>query len=337
MPTKHNVKAFPLGKQNRDNDPRVIPDGEYIRLVNGRIARSEEGGVGALENSTGNSAITTYVDANAVVLGSIRDIAEEKLYYFIHGSEEDAIYEYDEVNDSFMPLIRDDRTPSLLNFNVDFLITGINVIGEGDERLLLWTDNFNPPRKINIARSKTRFDGSLTDADGARITDEFISVVKTPPLLSPLVEEVRLPDNPLASSNAELDPFLEGSDLNLPIAQKREKVEEVVNQIRLADNLENKFPRFAYRWRYEDNEYSALSPFSEAVFRAGDFIVNTNRGILEGMVNQIKIVDVSFNTGPREVTEIELVYKQDGTNEVYVVESYNKFDRNWNDNVDLIS
>ena len=335
MPTQNNIKTFFSGKQNRDNDPRVIPDGEYVRLVNGRIARSEEGGVGALENSLGNSAITTYVDATAVVLGSIRDVANNKIYYFIHGSEEDSIYEYNETEDTYMPLIRDDRTPSLLNFNVDNLITGVNIIGEGDERLLLWTDNLNPPRKINIARAKERFNGSLEDSNERRVTDEFISVVKTPPLNSPLVEEVRIPDNPLAAPNAELDPFLEGQDLDLPIEQKREKVEEIVNQIRQEENLEEKWVRFAYRWRYEDNEYSALSPFSEITFRPGNFIVNTNRGILEGMINQIKIVDISFNTGPREVTEIELVYKEDRKNEVYVVESYNKFDRNWNDNVDL--
>ena len=335
MPTENTTKTFFRGVMNQDNDPRVIADGEYVRIVNGRIARSEENGVGALENSFGNSAITTFVDSIAVVLGSVRDIGENKLYYFIHGIEEDAIYEYDENEDTFMPLIRDDRAPSLLNFNVDNLITGVNIVGEGDDRLLLWTDNLNPPRKINIERAKTRFNGSLADSNGTRITDEFISVVKTPPLQSPLVEEVRLPDAPLASSEVDLDPFLEGSDLMLPLAQKRELVEEIVNNIRQEDNLETKFSRFAYRWRYEDNEYSALSPFSPVIFRPGEFIVNTNRGILEGMVNEVQVVDVSFNTGPREVIEIELCYKQDGQNEVYIVESYNKSDRSWGDNVDL--
>src|SRR3990167_2221498 len=38
----------------------------------------------------------------------------------------------------------------LLNFNKDFLITAIDIF----EGMLFWTDNYNPPRKINIEKAK---------------------------------------------------------------------------------------------------------------------------------------------------------------------------------------
>ena len=41
-------------------------------------------------------------------------------------------------------------TNSLLNFSSENLITGINII----DSMLFWTDNLNPPRKINISKFK---------------------------------------------------------------------------------------------------------------------------------------------------------------------------------------
>ena len=301
MAIQQETKVFFKGRMEQDLDPRNVEAGTYIRLVNGRISRTEGGAVGALQNTLGNEAVSSFVDAEGVVLGSIRDMGTNTIYYFIKGSEEDAIYEYAEATSIARPLLRDNV--GILNFNVDNLITGVNIIGEGTGRLLLWTDGFNPPRKVNISRTFTRLSGGLNG-----FTEQEISVEKNPPLYPPVVTAVRIDD--------------------IADADEREELEK-------EENLKDKFVRFSYRWRYEDNEYSVFSPFSQASFIPGAFEFDLDTGAVTGMENQIKALDISFNTGPREVTEIDLLYKEDGNPIVYVVESFNKSDREWNNGVVL--
>ena len=51
--------------------------------------------------------------------------------------------------------------------------------------------------------------------------------------------------------------------------------------------FEFKFPRFAYRWKYEDKEYSTFSPFSEVAFLPGPFDYHPKKGFNIGMVNNL--------------------------------------------------
>ena len=44
--------------------------------------------------------------------------------------------------------------------------------------------------------------------------------------------------------------------------------------------FEFKFPRFAYRWVYEDKEYSTFSPFSEVAFLPGNFDYHPKKGYI---------------------------------------------------------
>ena len=342
MPTKDNIITFHKGKMNRDNDPRVIQDGEYIRLQNGRIARSEGDGVGSLENVLGNEAVASFVDNNAVVLGSVRDISEDRIYYFIKGEEEDAVYEYNEITEIAIPLLRDDR--GILNFDANHLINGARIIGASDvdddieelpenirsQKLLIWTDNLNPPRKINVNRVRARFNGEIN-----QFTESEISLEKSPPLFAPQTSEIHLNIDSATEPINIIDSFLSDEDLDLSEERKRELVELLLTELELEENLKEKFPRFAYRYRYEDNEYSAFSPFSPAMFRPGLFNFDQDTGAITGMENQMKAIQVSFNTGGSDVIEIELLYKDTSSNTVYVIESYNKADRNWGDNVDL--
>ena len=86
--------------------------------------------------------------------------------------------------------------------------------------------------------------------------------------------------------------------------------------------FELRFPRFAYRWRYIDGEYSVYSPFSEVAFIPGPFDYNSEKGHNTGMVNNMRqlILD-SFDTPPDDVVEIELLYKQSDSPVVYSVET----------------
>ena len=86
--------------------------------------------------------------------------------------------------------------------------------------------------------------------------------------------------------------------------------------------FELKFPRFAYRWKYIDGEYSAYSPFSEAAFITGQFEYNSELGRNLAMTNNIRRVVIdSFDTPTSDVVEIDVLYKESNANPVYTVET----------------
>jgi hypothetical protein len=117
-----------------------------------------------------------------------------------------------------------------LNFSKNHLITGVNVI----EDLLFWTDNYNQPRKINI--NKAINDPAYYDSE------DKVSVAKPAPYVAPLVYEHQ----------------------NLQVVTTTNTLQNDTNVA--SDYLKENFVRFSYRYKYEDNEYSLIAPFTQTVF-----------------------------------------------------------------------
>lgn len=87
------------------------------------------------------------------------------------------------------------------------------------------------------------------------------------------------------------------------------------------------FPRFAYRWKYIDNEYSCFSPFSEVAFVGDRFKYPSSDGHNIGMTNNIrKLIIESLTAGSDEVDEIEILYKESNNTAIYSVDSIKKKD-----------
>jgi len=83
-----------------------------------------------------------------------------------------------------------------------------------------------------------------------------------------------------------------------------------------------KFPRFAYRWKYKDGQYSAFSPFTEAVFFPNKFEYLSSDGYNLGMTNNIRYLKVyGLQTQPDDVEEIEILYKESNNSTVYSVDT----------------
>ncbi len=84
---------------------------------------------------------------------------------------------------------------------------------------------------------------------------------------------------------------------------------------------ENIFPRFAYRWKYKDNEYSAISAFTEVGFLPGDkYSYDAKHGYNLAMTNHVKkIILRDFQKAPKDVVEIDILYKQSDSNNVYTI------------------
>ena len=103
------------------------------------------------------------------------------------------------------------------------------------------------------------------------------------------------------------------------------------NQLRYAvDRLDEKeklfefkFPRFAYRYQYQDREYSNISPFSPIAFIPGSFDYHPRKGYNLGMTNRldkIKIKDFVTDV-PNGVVAIDILYKEDVSPNIYVVDT----------------
>jgi hypothetical protein len=95
--------------------------------------------------------------------------------------------------------------------------------------------------------------------------------------------------------------------------------------------FEFKFPRFAYRWKYIDGEYSTFSPFTDVVFLPNNFIYKSSDAYNEGMTNNIRSLTlnlqaklgdtVTLDDVPDDVVEIDILYKESNSTVVYKVDS----------------
>ena len=97
--------------------------------------------------------------------------------------------------------------------------------------------------------------------------------------------------------------------------------------------FKDKFPRFSYRYKYEDGEYSTFAPFSEVAFAPAHFNYNSKKGYNEGMTNHAVSIQLSgfvptVANHPlgKDVIEVDILYKEEGSPNVYVVETISPLD-----------
>ena len=91
--------------------------------------------------------------------------------------------------------------------------------------------------------------------------------------------------------------------------------------------FQNNFPRFSYRYKYVDNEYSTYAPFSEGVYVPGQFDYNSSIGFNKGMINNLRKIILTFPSATYalptdDVTAIEILYKGSDSNNIYVIDTH---------------
>ena len=94
-----------------------------------------------------------------------------------------------------------------------------------------------------------------------------------------------------------------------------------------------KFPRFSYRWKFEDGEYSTFAPWTNVAFLPSDFNYQAKEGYNVGMVNNVRsilLTDYFHEEAlvPKDVVGIELLYKEDGKPTVYSVKFLSEKENN---------
>ena len=134
-------KNFIKGRMNKSVDERLVPQGEYIDALNVRLGSTEGTEIGAVENSKGNELLVQVLFKNqalsnqAKCIGAFEDGANETIYSFIHDENNlnsstgkvDLIVSY---NVRTFALTYHVISTSILNFDKDYLINGINLIGD---------------------------------------------------------------------------------------------------------------------------------------------------------------------------------------------------------------
>jgi len=88
--------------------------------------------------------------------------------------------------------------------------------------------------------------------------------------------------------------------------------------------FEFKFPRFSYRYKYQDGEYSPIAPYTQVAFHPGSFDYQPKKGFNLAMTNRVTTVLLNnyvTQDMPKDVVEIDLLYKEDASPNVYVVET----------------
>jgi hypothetical protein len=293
-------KTFIAGKMNKDLDERLVPDGEFIDALNVTIDTTSGSNIGAVSNSLGNTLVT-----------NIQQLVEDEDVVYV-GSNAKTIgsvtYEADNL---IYWLVTSDTFDAIFEYSEIFQFTSIVLLcTQGqlnfNKNYPVTGVNFIPASKgegpflywtdgLNPPRRINISRAKSYVTDDSRIIDDIDVIIK-PPLYSPKI------------------------DLDL------------VPSLNVSNNIQDKFIYFSYRFKYKDNQYSSLAPFSSVAFHASGFTYDYNTGDNKGMLNKYNKVDVTFDTGNEFVEEIQVLYFDTYKLNVYIVGNYNKADLGIDDN-----
>lgn len=268
-------RNFIAGVMNKGVDERILPEGHYIDALNISVNSTDGAQTGPAKNIKGNSELTPNIKyqgsdiTNGRCIGAFADDVNETIYWFVTSDQGDLILSYDTKSDSLRYHVEGD-----LGFDNQHLVASIDKIGD----MLFFTDNLNPPRKINVTKTYV----GLTQQE----LEERLLVIVKPPASAPTVEMTDVP----------------GDD----------------------NYLEDRFASFAYRYKYENNEYSALSTFSDVAFQPNNFSFDAGRAENGGMRNKFNACNVTFNTGSSLVVGVDLCFKLADGGIVYVIQEFDK-------------
>lgn len=282
-----------------------VENGKYRYAKNIHLGITDTGNAGTIENCKGNTQITNSnilqveqalqlpvgtLTTGIKCIGGKEDVLGKRDILFISSNiGYDHILEYNYSNG----LISVIYVSTFLNFDRDFLITGINIV---NGNLLYWTDDKNEPRKINIDKAKLAMESGFTDPDGySSILPEVIRAIKYPPLFPPIIQ-------------IETDPTTK------------------------KNNIRNKNFQFKYFYIKDDGEKSAFSPISEISVPQGSEFVDPTVSTIPALSFTNNRIKVYLATGSNISVKIGLAVRQGNTGDFYLFETYDKSQMGWADN-----
>ncbi len=304
-------RNFIKGRMNKSLDERLLPNGEYVDALNIRIGSTEESEIGAVENTKGNEELTETIQFNgqplsssARCIGAFEEGEDETLYWFVH-------------DPSFVvsvgPPIVTSKLDLIMSYNVNTTVLTYHVISIDDGGGVNTTLNFDEQYLIT---GINKVDDLLFFTDNLN-PPRFINVNRS--YLEPLSNVDQI--------TAEEFLVIKKPPVNSPAIQPIEST---------SDNnyLEDRFVSFAYRYKYNDNEYSATSQFSSPSFIPKGFNFDTQSFLNEGMTNSTNVCDITYNSGGELVVGVDLLFKDMNTGTIKVIEKLDKSDLGLANNTD---
>jgi hypothetical protein len=290
------TRNFLAGRMNKVVDQRLLPDGEYVDAMNVRMGSTEKSEVGVITNTKGNLPFTalayingTPLSTQARCIGAIADSANETIYWFVH--------------DPAFTIGATGKLDLIVSYNVLTNILTYHIISIDDGGGVDTVLNFNSSYLITgvnlienllfftdnynaprVINIKKNYSNPINNID--QLLPDSIAVIKKPPTESPTFTF-----------------FKTGGQENF---------------------LEERFISFAYRYEYENGEYSATSQWSDIAFTPKPFEFSVNSMLNEGMTNFVNTVIVSYNSGGPLVVGIDLLFKEGNKNIIKIIDKLNK-------------
>ena len=304
-------RNFIKGRMNKSLDERLVPNGEYIDALNVRVGSTELSEIGVIENSKGNIRLTTlsYVSGNPPVnyplssdakcIGAYQDSANERIYWFITDRNNTGPQATGKLDLIVSYNVNDD--------SVTYHVTSVDDGGGTNTSL-----NFNEQFLIT---GVDKVDDMLFFTDNFN-QPRMINVTKDYP--SP-VSDV---DDPIL---AEQLLVIKKPPINSPTF-------DLINVSSEQNFLEDRFICFAYRYRYEDDMYSATSQFTNPAFSPKSFDYDFTTFLNEGMINSFNTAVISFNSGGPLVIGIDLLFKEASNPVIRIIEKLDKDELGFSDN-----
>ena len=88
--------------------------------------------------------------------------------------------------------------------------------------------------------------------------------------------------------------------------------------------FEFKFPRFSYRYKFSDGEYSPFASFTRPAFIPGSFDFHPRKGYNLGMTNKISSIELGdfiYDEMPKDVVSVDILFKDEQSPNIYIVDT----------------
>lgn len=275
-----------LGFLDKDSDERLIAKGDYNDALNIRRQIAGNDVPFPVRNVLGNTEISnTLPSGTNQAIGVIVHEETNNLFYFVWNSlGNHSIFQYNTITGNVTLVAQD----AFLNFSKQYIIQGQAINSVQNEGILLyWTDDFNPPCKINVKRAIAHQNGDYTSGYALEFSSgtdaqkaQFYDYIKHPPSEAPTFE------------------FFTDNNRNY-------------------NNLRNDVWQFRYRYIYDDGEVSALSHWSEIAVSEEQKINNTN--ITQEYQNRSNGLRVSLNTTQNCVEKVEVTFRGGNDGDEYIL------------------
>ena len=248
---------FIQGKMNKDLDDRLLPNGQYRDGVNIKVSKSDSSDVGSVQNIKGNDY--EYGSSNALSLtntdtiGHYVDNLTGDVFWFVTN--------FEGITDDDPVKIGDDSNPRHARTNLPTTQTGgatvaticriyYKKIGASGAPTAI-IDNF----RLNFSKKHPILHINKID-DLLFWTDNY----NQPRRIS--IKDAIAGEY----SGTYIEDLISVAQYSPPTAPK---VRMSYDSSIKSKHIEDKFVKFAYRFQYDNNEYSVISPFTQTCFHPG--------------------------------------------------------------------